>query len=106
MAQCDGAAVDIEILAVEMQFSVAGQHLRRKCFVEFDEVEVGEFQPVLRFHFANCRDWADAHDFRVDTGRSSSHDPRQRLQIVFLHEVLAGEHNRCRAIRDAGRIAC
>src|SRR3712207_4832646 len=36
MPERDGAAVDVEAVAVEMQLAVAGDHLRRECFVEFD----------------------------------------------------------------------
>ena len=40
MAERDGAAVDVEALAIEMEFAIAGQHLGGKGFVELDEIEI------------------------------------------------------------------
>ena len=53
MAERDGAAVDVESLAIKMQLAIAGQHLRRKGFIEFNQIEVAEVEAVFLFHFAD-----------------------------------------------------
>ena len=84
MAECDGAAVDVEFLAVEMQLAIAGQDLGGEGFVEFDQIEVGEFEAVFLFHLADGGHGADAHDARIDSGGSRGENSRQRLQIILL----------------------
>ena len=61
MAERDRSSVDIELVAIEMKFAVASQHLGGECFVEFDEIEVSEFEAVLCFELSDCWDGADAH---------------------------------------------
>src|SRR5208337_5288374 len=47
MAKRDGAAVDVEFLAIEMQLAVARQHLGGEGFIEFDQIEAAEVEAVL-----------------------------------------------------------
>src|SRR5882672_9189956 len=101
MAERERASVDIEFRAIEMQFAVAGQHLRGKSFVEFDEIEVGEFQAVLRFHLSDGRDRPDSHDARIHTGGGYGHNPRQWFEIVLLDKAFTGEDDCRSAVRDA-----
>ena len=56
MAERDGTAIDVELVAVEMQFAVAGQNLRGEGFIQLDQFEVGELQAVFSFEFAAARE--------------------------------------------------
>src|SRR5574338_245335 len=47
MPQRDGAAVHVDLLAVEAQLLFDGQILRRKGFVDLDQVHVVELKPGL-----------------------------------------------------------
>jgi hypothetical protein len=42
MTECDGANVDIEFFAIEMQLAIACQHLGGEGLIEFNEIEVAE----------------------------------------------------------------
>ena len=47
MAQRNGAAVDVEPIGIDRQLFEAREHLRRKCFVQLEKIDIGNFQ--LRF---------------------------------------------------------
>ncbi len=40
MAQSDRAAIYVQSIGVEIKFAVAGNHLRRKSFVELDQIDL------------------------------------------------------------------
>ena len=54
VAERDGSAVDVELAAIEVEFAIAGEHLRGKGLVEFDEIEVREFEGVFLFELAEA----------------------------------------------------
>src|SRR5277367_730040 len=105
MAERDRAAVDVELIAVEAKFAVAGEDLRGEGFVEFDEIEVFEREFVFLLHLAQGWHRANAHGAWVYPNRRESHDARERFEIVLLNERFAGEDDGSSTIRNAGRIA-
>ena len=40
MAQRNRAAVDVQLLGIELQVAIAGDYLRGKCFVQFDQIDL------------------------------------------------------------------
>src|SRR5207253_3423670 len=105
MAECDGATVDVELLAIEMQVAIACQYLGSEGFVQFDQIEVAELEAVFLFHLADGRHRSDAHEARVNSRRCGSKNSRQRFQIILLNEFLAShDHSRC-AVGDTRRIS-
>ena len=68
MAEGNRSAVDVELAAIEVQFAIAGEHLRGKGFVQFDQIEAVNANPVLLFHLAQCGHRPDPHDARVNSG--------------------------------------
>jgi hypothetical protein len=60
MAECDGAAVDVQFLTIEMQLAVARQYLGSECFIQFDQIRVAETETVFLFDFADRRHRPDA----------------------------------------------
>ena len=88
MTERDGATVDVEFFAIKMKLAITCQYLGGECFVEFDEIEVVEFETVFLFELANRRHGADPHDARIDSGRGGGENSRQRLEMVLLDERL------------------
>src|SRR5258706_133348 len=60
------------------------QHLRRKRFVDLDEVSLGESQTGLRFGLVNGKDWAQSHPRRVATGVSVTGETTQWREPQFV----------------------
>src|SRR5436305_753934 len=95
MAQGDCASVDVETVAIEVQYAIARDDLGSEGFVEFDEPKFVQAEIVLVRQFLQRRYWADAHGARIDACRRDGNDASERLQIVLLHEMLAGnDHGR------------
>ena len=104
MPQRNGAAVHIQLLAIHVQLAVAGYHLRRKSFVQLDNIKLLQLCAMPLFQQAHCRHRTNAHGSWIHPRLGPSHDSRQRLKIVFFREVLTGQHHRRGAVSDAGRI--
>src|SRR5205807_6244758 len=64
MAQSDCAAVNIQTILIELKIAIAGNDLGRECFIEFDEIDVVQFQFLSIQNCPRCRHWANAHDLR------------------------------------------
>ena len=79
MAERDGAAVDVQLLARNRLVLQHREHLRRERFVQFDEIEVRHRQSRALKQLAHRRHRADAHDARIDAGRRPADDARERL---------------------------
>src|ERR1700736_6119971 len=105
MAERNRATVHVEFRAIEMQLPVTGQNLGGEGFVEFNQVEISHPQLMLLLHLAQRWNWRNAHDARIYADRSHSQNAGERLEIIFLGEVLAGENYRGGAIRNTRRIA-
>ena len=86
MSERDSAAIHIELVAIKVKLAIAGQNLRGKGLIEFDQVEVGDSQAVFFLHLFHGRDRTDAHDARVNAGGGYRDNAGQRLQVVLLHE--------------------
>src|SRR5580693_6031880 len=84
MPEGDCTAVYVEPVAVEVQFAVAGEHLRGEGFVEFDQAELMQPEVMLLLQFAQRRYGSNPHRARIDPSRSYSRDSSERLQIVLL----------------------
>src|SRR5579862_3356263 len=67
MAEGDGASVDIEAVAIEIQHAVAGQNLRGERLVQLNESKLVQAEVVLVREFLKRRNWTDAHGFGVDS---------------------------------------
>ena len=105
MAECDGAAVDIDLVAVKMKLAIAGKDLSGEGFVKLDEIKVFQGEAVFLLHLAERGHGADAHDAGIDADRGKGEDAGERLEIVLLDEFFAGENDGGGAVSDAGRIA-
>ena len=71
MSQCDCPPVYVKLVAIHVEFSIAGEDLCRERLVEFDEIEVREFEIVSFLHFSQGRNGTNTHHERIYTGRSN-----------------------------------
>src|SRR3984893_3904240 len=52
MAESNRSTIDVEFIAIEIQFAVTGKHLRSESLIEFDESKVLELQIVFFLELA------------------------------------------------------
>jgi hypothetical protein len=75
VAEGDGAAVDVGLLAVEAELLLDREVLRGEGLVDLDEVHLVERELGARGgQRLDRRDGADAHDLRLDAGDAPLHD--------------------------------
>src|SRR5258706_8577401 len=118
----DRAAVDVELGAVELAegaldaevFAAIGfalergntaQHLRGKGFVDLHRVDVVPREAVAHHHRRDRMDWAQAHLGRVQRPPVNVDDSPERVEPVFVHDVLGGEHQHRGAVGDLRAVA-
>src|SRR4029077_18037844 len=105
MADRDCAAVDVELVLVEIERTRAGHHLRTERLVDLEAGDVGYCQAGLLQHRVDRRHRADAHDLGRDA-RHSARDPARERRFAVLLRVAAGGRKRGRrAVDDRGGIA-
>ena len=105
MAERDRAAVDVDLVAIEAQLLLAREVLRREGLVDLDQVEIVERQLRALERLADRRRRAHAHQRRLDADRRPRHDAAERLRAARLRGILAGDHQRRRAVDDAAGVA-
>src|SRR5262245_1007891 len=68
MAESNGASVHVETVAIEIQNTVAGEHLGGEGFVEFDQAEFMQAQGMLVCELLERGNWPDPHGAWIDSG--------------------------------------
>ncbi len=91
MPERDRAAVDVDFLRIEIEFLHAGQRLRRKGFVQLDQVDLVKRESGLLEHLADRRDRADAKQFRLHARRRVADESRERRQAALAREFERGD---------------
>src|SRR5690348_12901494 len=94
MPEGNGAAIDVQAIAIEVQSTIARENLCGKGFVEFHQPKFVQTQTVFVFELLQCRDRPDSHCARIDSGRTDRCNTRQWFEIVLLHEMFAGDDHR------------
>src|SRR3954468_12293159 len=89
MTDRDRAAVDVELVLVEVERTRTSHDLRAECFVDLEAVDLGQFQARALQHGMNRRHRADAHDFGRHAGRGARNQAPERGPAAALH-VFAG----------------
>ena len=105
MAESNRAAIRVQARAVEAEFAIARQHLRRKRFVQLHRVVIRRLPAGALFELAHRRHRGDAHYARVHRRDGGVHDARQRSESQFAQFLLAHQHQRRRAVGDAAGVA-
>ena len=86
MAERNGTAIGVNVWRVICHAKLA-QHrkaLRRKRFIEFDQIKIGDFKPQPRHQLLRGGHRAHAHDARRNSRHSHSADPRHRHQPIGI----------------------
>src|SRR5580765_2489320 len=73
----DGSAVYVDTRGVDRQIAKDREDLRRKGFVQLDEVKILELQSGPLKELSNRRHGTDAHHPRVNACRCPSHNARE-----------------------------
>lgn len=76
MSERNRTTIYVQSIAVEVEFTIAGQHLRGEGFVQFHQSEIRKLESMLLFQLAQRRDWADAHDAGIDTNGTDRQNAR------------------------------
>src|SRR5882672_5045511 len=109
VAERNGAAVDVELFAIELAQrtvqtqllaavlvlfprSEAAEHLRRERFVDLPGIEVVELQSVALEYRRRRMYRSETHLRRVQARPLRIDDPAERLQIVAFRGLLGREH--------------
>src|SRR5262249_23251112 len=77
MAQRDRAAVDVHLVAVELQRLLAREVLRGERLVDLEQVDVPEREPRLLDHATDRRNGPDSHDARLNAHDVPGDDPSE-----------------------------
>src|SRR6266849_255854 len=94
MAQGNRSAVHVHFFAIESQFFLHRQILRRERLIHFDQVDVIQSEPRTLQRTLRRRNRTAPHHLRIDARNSPIHDPSQRTQISFLR-LLQRHHHHC-----------
>ena len=98
MAQGDGAAVDVDLLAVPFEQLADGQRLDGKSLVGFDKVHLVQRPAGALQRLAAGAHRADAHHRRVDPGDRRADDARQHRQPKLARFIDAHQQDRRGAV--------
>src|SRR5919112_1783570 len=95
MAQRDRATVDVQPIGGETEVTIASDNLRRKRFVQLDQIDVGKRELLSFEEGAHGRNWTNAHDLRCDSGDLVIDDARLWRGSEPLDSFFA-QHEDCR----------
>jgi hypothetical protein len=103
VAERDRAPVGVHprIVVGDAELAEHRETLRRKGFVEFDHVEVADFQAEALHQFLAGGSRTNAHDPRRDPGDRRAEHTGARCQAVALRSFFRGDDDGRRAVVDA-----
>src|SRR5439155_26415820 len=93
MPQCDGATVYIYTFRIQMEITIAGDHLCRKSFVQFDEIDIFKTEPLSLQQGADCGHWTNPHDLRRNAGDLIVNNASLRFSPELLQRFFAHHHH-------------
>src|SRR4029077_5275176 len=104
MAESDGAAIDVNSRGIQGRKANHGKRLRGEGLVQFDYVDLLEFQAGQAQRLGNGKHGANAHLFRRAAGSRKGDESRQRLHAEGAGAVGAHHHRDCGSIAHLGAI--
>ncbi len=105
MAECDRAAIDVDLGAVELEVADVLFRHHRKGLVDLEQVDVVDGEPRLRQHLARGRHRRVQHQGRRVPHVGHRDDASARLQAVRAGISGRCEQDRGGTVDDAGGIA-
>src|SRR5580704_7213448 len=104
MPKCYCAAINVEPFFVDLEIGVAGEDLRGESLVDFEQVDVADFQPGARQCLVRRGDGTPSHDFRTDARDSGRANLRERFQAERLRPLRAHQQDGCGAVAQLGGV--
>ena len=105
MAHGDGAAVDVDLFAVDVEGLNIAQHHRCEGFIELEQIDIRQLHAGTLQHLLGDIHWTGQHHRRFGADIGKRADFRARFQVVLLAGFRVAEQNRARAVHDARRVA-
>ena len=99
------AAVDVQAISRDAQLVAAIQHLNRKRFVQFPQVDVVDREAQTCQRFGHGVHRANAHFVRLATGHGKTKESAQRLHAALLSQFFIHQHASACAVRKLAGIA-
>src|SRR6476620_1576906 len=104
-AHGDCAAIHIELLRIDAEPVAAIDHLHGESFVQFPEIDIGNFESVPLQESRNGKYRADAHLIGLAACRDKAAERAERLQAFFLGEFRVHDTEGRRTIGQLAGIA-
>ena len=104
MTEGDSAAMDVDFIHIETEFTAAVYSLSCESFVSFYEVEVFDFEACFSQGFTGRRNRASTHDSRIYASRSIAYDLSHRFETEFFCFVSGHNYESSCAVVDAGSV--
>src|SRR5215472_8088000 len=98
MTKCDRTAVDVQPILVDPEFAITGQYLRGERLVDFDQVDLIDFELRAVEHLVRCRYRSPSHDLRPHAGDSGCANPRHRPESERTCTLTAHEQHGRRTV--------
>src|SRR5690606_18667017 len=105
VAERDRAAVDVDLVAVEVERLLDAEVLPRERLVDLEQVDVLDLHAGALARRLDRGDRPDAHDLGRHTGDRPRDDARDRRDPELLRALRGRHDERRRAVDDAGRVA-
>ena len=105
MTKRDGATIHVQPVGIDRQLAQAGEHLRGKRLVQFDEIDLIQGQPGHLECLADRGYRPDAEPLGLDARRGVGDEPRERLQSACLGERGRRQQQRRGAVARLRRVA-
>nr|AFK46487.1 unknown [Lotus japonicus] len=106
MPKSNGTTIDIDLSGIKSQFLAGINKLRRKCLIDFKQVNVTKFK-TCRFHSGrNSKSRTNTHDRRIYSNSSKTpEDSKNRKSLLHSHSSLHKE-NCSSTITNLASIPC
>ena len=105
MAQRNGAAIHVDLAAVQTQFFFYGEILPGESLIHLDQINLFQLQPGFFERQSRGRNRTAAHDFGINSGNAPAHNASQRLHIAFFRLLQGHEHHGSAAIHNAAGVS-
>ena len=100
MAHGNGAAIDVHQVRVHLKRLHKAQHDRGKGLIDFKEVDIPDFHPMIFQDFLGHGHGASQHDCGVCADLGCGFDTRPRCKAVGLSKLFRADQNTSRPIYD------
>src|SRR5882672_667663 len=98
MAESNRTAVYICARTIQPQLFLNGKILRRKSFVDFNQIHVRKVEARLSQSLTCRRHWSDAHYLRLDSSVRPANNATHGFRVLSFHVFFSADNQRGGAI--------